>query len=132
MFDTSAAVQGVQLSTLPPPLPITTTVTSYEPGHFALTLSAPAPRNSALVVSENFYPGWKATVNGKAVPVERADFVLMGVALPEQATRVEFTFASGTYERGKWITLIALAIAILAAIGGAVRDRRPGIAASHG
>lgn len=132
MFDTSAAVQGMQLSTLPDLLPITTTVTSYEPGHFALTLSAPAPRNSALVVSENFYPGWKASVNGKAVPVERADFVLMGVALPEKATHVEFTFASTTYERGKWITLIALGLAILAGIGGAVWDRRPGIARSHG
>jgi hypothetical protein len=124
IFDTASKVAAEQVTKLPEPLPITTTVTTYEPGHIALTLSAPAPKGSALVVSENYYPGWHATVDGKPATVDRADLVLMGVPLPEGAKQVELTFSSDTYARGKAITLAAIAIALLAMAAGAVLDRR--------
>jgi hypothetical protein len=118
LFDTSSKVDGVQATSLPAPLAITTHVDKYEPGHIALTLSAPAPKGAALVVSENFYPGWRATVDGKPVNAERADYVLIGVPLPEGAKKVELTFASDTYARGKAITLVALAISVIAVVAG--------------
>jgi uncharacterized membrane protein YfhO len=105
---------------------MTTTVTKYEPGHVTLTLSEPAPKGSALVVAENFYPGWRATVDGKPATVERADLVLMGVPLPEGARNVELTFKSDTYETGKLVTIVAILAAIALAAGGAVLARRPG------
>jgi hypothetical protein len=126
LFDSSSKVPGMQLTALPTPLTITTNVTKYEPGHFALTLSQPAPKGSALVVSENFYPGWHVTVDGKPASVERADLVLMGVPLPEGARQMEFTYSSDVYARGKAITLVALALSLIAALAGAVMDRRSG------
>ena len=124
IFDTSSKVPAEQVSKLPEPLAITTNVTSYEPGHVALTLSAPAPKGSALVVSENFYPGWQATVDGKPATVDRADLVLMGVPLPEGARQVELTFASETYARGKAVTLAALFLTLLAMGAGAALDAK--------
>ncbi|MBI3566858.1 MAG: YfhO family protein [Gemmatimonadetes bacterium] len=124
IFDTSSKVQGEQVTKLPEPLTLTSNVTTYEPGHIALTLSGPAPKGSALVVSENYYPGWHATVDGKPATVDRADLVLMGIPLPEGATKVELTFASDTYARGKAVTLAAIALALLAMAAGAVLDRR--------
>ncbi len=124
IFDTSSKASASAITRLPDSLAITTKVTTYEPGHIALTLSEPAPAGSALVVSENFYPGWTATVDGKATPVERADLVLMGIALPTGAKQVELTFKSESYETGKMITLAALALALIAAIGGAALERR--------
>ena len=124
LFDTSSKVEAVQLAVLPAPLDIKTRVTAYDAGHIALTLSAPAPKGSALVVSENYYPGWRVKIDGKPGNVERADLVLMGVPLPEGAREVELTFTSDSYETGKRVTLAAILLSVLAMLGGAVMDRR--------
>lgn len=124
LFDAASSVEGVQLTALPASLALTTHTETYEPGHIVLTLSAPAPKGSALVVSENYYPGWRASVDGKPAVVERANLVLIGVPLPEGARRVELTFASDSYARGKTITLAALVLSVLLAIGGALAGLR--------
>src|ERR1035437_5430532 len=118
IFDTSSKVPAAQITALPAPLGTTTYVDSYAPGHMALRLSDPAPKRSALGVSENFYPGWRATVDGKPAPVERADLTLIGIPLPEGARQVELNFSSDSYLRGKEITLVAQALSILALIAG--------------
>ncbi len=118
IFDTASHVTAAKVSSLPEPLNATTHVDLYEPGHIKLTLSAPAPKGSALVVSENYYPGWHATVDGTPATAERADLTLIGVALPEGARKVELTFSSDTYKEGKAITLAAIALAIMAALAG--------------
>ncbi len=125
LFDTSARVRaaaGVQA--LQAPIPATTSVSHYEPGNVRIDLAAPAPDGTSLIVSENFYPGWKATVDGKPAAIGRADYTLIGVELPAGARRVELTFTSPTYERGKLITLIAVVLGILMLVFGALRDRR--------
>ena len=118
LFEPSAKVEGIQASALPAPLALATHVDRYEPGHIEVTLSEPAPKGSALVVSENYYPGWSATVDGKRAEVDRADYVLIGVPLPEGAKSVVLTFRSAAFETGKQLTLAALGLAILAALAG--------------
>ncbi len=125
LFDTSAqvaAAQGVQA--LPAPLSLTTTVQRYEAGHVQIALSGPAPAGSSLIVSENFYPGWVATADGKAARIGRADYTLIGVELPEGARNVELVFTSPAYQRGKTITWIAIVVGILMLGAGMWRDRR--------
>ena len=125
LFDTSANVTvspGVQA--LPPPLTVGTSVRHYEPGRVQIDLSAPAPQGSSLVVSENYYPGWKATVDGKAARIGRADYSLIGVDLPTGARSIELVFTSPSYERGKTITWVAIAIGVLMLGAGIWRDRR--------
>lgn len=123
LFDTSAAVQGQQISALPAPLSIKAQVTRYDPGHITVHLDQAAPRGSALVVSENYYPGWQAMVDGKPAAVGRADYVLTGVALPAGARTIDLTFHSAAYELGKTVTLTALALAILAMLAGLLTPR---------
>ncbi len=125
LFDPSSKVQGENITTAPAPLAMTAHVDKYEPGHIALTFSAPAPKGSALVVSENFYPGWRATIDGKPAEAERADLTLIGVPLPEGARKVELSFSSDTYARGKSITLAAIALSILAVLAGLFMPVRP-------
>ena len=125
LFDTSADVRattGVQA--LPEPLAVTTTVSHYEPGKVRIDLSAPAPAGASLVVSENYYPGWKATVDGKPAPIGRADYTFIGVELPAGARTVALDFTSPTYERGKVITWIAIVAGLLMLAAGTWRDRR--------
>ena len=124
LFDSAAPVTGRTPSSLPGPLATKVNVTRFEPGRISLALDAPAPGGSALIVSENYYPGWKATVNGQAANVGRADYTLIGVELPAGARTVELSFESGPYHTGKAVTLAALGLATLWWLAGLFWERR--------
>ena len=124
LVDSAAPVEGPQISAMPAPTGIEVHTVSYAPGHIVLQLAKPAPSGSALVVSENYYPGWTATADGKDAIVVRTDYSLMGVVLPTGATRVNLTFTSPAFERGKMVTLIALALSVAGIAAGLALDRR--------
>jgi hypothetical protein len=129
LFDTAAAVAVQPVpQQLPAPLDLRPRVTAREPGRVSITLDRPAPAGSALVVSENFYPGWTARVDGRPVPVGRADLTLIGVPLTTGARSVELRFTSPRYERGRAITVGVLLLATLLTGAGLVSDRRRALA----
>jgi uncharacterized membrane protein YfhO len=76
------------------------------------------------MVSENYYPGWRATVDDRPAVVGRADVSLIGVALPEGGRRIQLTFVNEPYMTGRLVTRIAVALAMVLWLIGAVRDRR--------
>ena len=124
IIDTGAAIQVAPLPGVPAPSGIVAQVKRFDAGAIDVSLSAPAPAGSALVVSENFYPGWRAIVDGSEVPAVRANFNLIGIALPAGAREVEVRFTDPAYGTGRTITLIAALIALAAAVAGVVLDRR--------
>lgn len=125
LFDTSANVRvSAGVKALPAPLNQTATVTHYAPGNVSMNLSAPAPDSATLVVSENYYPGWMATVDGRPAKIGRADYTMIGVELPPGARNIELTFTSPTYQKGKIITWIAIAIGLILTALGLWTDRR--------
>src|SRR5260221_2535054 len=89
------------------PTTISASTAGYGPGHAVITLAAPAPEGSTLVVSENFYPGWRALVDGKAGNAFRADFNLIGVPLPAGARTVGLHFPDDARDTGKSNTIRA-------------------------
>jgi hypothetical protein len=125
IFDSATAVptQAVPAQ-LPAALDLTVRLTAREPGRLAFSLDAPAPAGATLLVSENYYPGWTASVDGRPALVGRADYTLLGVPLPAGARQVVLTFTSPRYETGKAVTLGVLALAMLAIGAGLVLDRR--------
>ncbi|MGH9418585.1 MAG: YfhO family protein, partial [Thermoanaerobaculia bacterium] len=108
----------------PVPLPFGSRVNHYAPGNVSISLAGPAPAGSALIVSENYYPGWHATVDGKPAPIGRADYSLIGVQLPAGGRNIELWFDNSTYERGKIITLLALAAAAALIFFGTAKERK--------
>lgn len=124
LVDSAAPVSGPPIAAMPPATGIDVHTVSYAPGHVVLELAKPAPAGSALVVSENYYPGWVAMEDGKPAPVVRAEYSLMGVVLQSGARRVELTFTSPAYKRGKTLTLLALGLSIVGIAAGAAADRR--------
>ena len=100
-------------------------MTRYDPGHIALELSAPAPAGSALVVSENYFPGWTVSIDGRPpIPAIRTDYTFLGVPLPAGATRVSLDFHDPAYGKGKTVTFVAILLALVAVVAGALLDRR--------
>lgn len=124
VFDSSAMVQGRELTTLPDPLSVKVAVTKYAPGRVSLELDAPAPDGSALMVSENWYPGWTATVDGQPATIGRAAVSLMGVPLPAGARKIDLTFTNPAYETGKSVTWVAVGLAVMLQLLGLALDRR--------
>ena len=128
IIDSAASIPTQALNALPAPLTTTANVTRYDPGHIATQLTSPAPSGAALVVSENYYPGWTATVDGKPAPVVRADFNLIGVPLPAGASNVTLDFADPAYRSGKLVTILATLIALGWAAAGIFTERRRRVA----
>ncbi len=124
VFNDSVPLHLPAPTALPAPLPISAATSAYSPGHATITLSGPAPAASALVVSENYFPGWTAKVDGRAQPLFRADYNLIGVPLAAGARTIELSFQDPAYGPGKGITIVAALAALLALGVGVVLDRR--------
>ncbi|MBY0491965.1 MAG: YfhO family protein [Gemmatimonadaceae bacterium] len=88
------------------------TVSDWRAGAMKVSVAPAATAPSMLVVAENWFPDWQATVNGKTVSVTRVDHALLGVELPAGASEVTLTFDSPTYRTGKIISLVALLVAL--------------------
>jgi hypothetical protein len=126
IVDSSATqIQASSIETLPAPATTRATVTSMTPGRYDIALDQPAVAGQALVVSENYFPGWSATADGKSAALARTNYNLIGVALPAGARSIQLRFDDAAYEKGKVVTLIAVACSlVLWGIGLAVARRR--------
>ena len=124
VIDSSSNVPSQTLTALPEPVSVTPKVTRYDAGHIALELSAPAPAGTALVVSENYFPGWTASVDGRPAATVRTDYTFIGVPLPAGARKIQLDYHDPAYARGKAITLVAVLLALAMTAGGALADRR--------
>ena len=95
-------------------------LTSYEPERVVATTSA--DRRSLLVLTDTFYPGWKAAVDGREVPLERVNYFLRGVAVPPGAHRVEMRYEPASFRAG-WIISLTTALALVTAMVLGARRR---------
>lgn len=72
-----------------------------------------------LVLSDTYYPGWTATVNGEAAEIVRADFFLRAVPLGGEGRHdVVFEFAPRENRLGALVTLGALLVVGLGVVAG--------------
>jgi hypothetical protein len=93
-------------------------------GDASVTATVTAPAPSVLVVSQYFYPGWQAQLDGRAVPVLQADGVLQGVAVPPGTHRIALRYSPRTYRVGRDVSLASLAVALGLLAAGVVTARR--------
>jgi hypothetical protein len=84
----------------------TAKITAYEPNR--LSIETNAETATVLVVSEMYYPGWQATVDGQAAPIHVADYLLRAIALPAGSHQVEMHYAAPAARNGALISLSTL------------------------
>jgi hypothetical protein len=65
-----------------------------------------------LVQRESWYPGWRARVDGRDEPVQRADVLFRAVALSPGEHDVEVYFQSDAFARGALISVVGVLIAL--------------------
>lgn len=92
-------------------------LTKYSPTD--LTFKSENRSGGFAVFSENWYPeGWKATIDGEEVPIERANYSLRGLYVPPGKHRIEFTFDPPVIEKGSYLMLGSNLIIVILLLGG--------------
>jgi hypothetical protein len=94
-------------------------IVTYEPDR--VTIDANLTRPGVVVLGDNWYPGWKAKVDGKDVDVERVDYVLRGTVAGTGHHRVEYRYQPASWRIG-WIVSLLSALALAGAV--AITRRR--------
>jgi hypothetical protein len=109
--------------TAPAAATVKATLAKWQPGAMTVKLDGSDTRTTYLLVAENWYPDWRAVVDGKLAPTMRADGALLSVALPPGAKQVELVFDVKEYHTGRMITLLCL-LGAAGLIGAGVLQRK--------
>jgi hypothetical protein len=72
------------------------------------TFRVQAKGRGLLVVSEVFYPGWYASIDGRPAPISRVDGILRGVVVPDGPSTVTFEYRPRSVRIGAALSLAAL------------------------
>jgi hypothetical protein len=99
----------------------TVKILSYEPEH--VVISANLAQEGYLVLSDAYYPGWQALVDGLETPIHRANLLFRAVYLPAGQHRVEFIYAPLSFKLGAVISLATL-FGLVAGLAFQVRGQR--------
>lgn len=61
-----------------------------------------------LILTDSYYPGWQAIMDGRETPIYRADYSFRAVSIPEGRHKVSFIYRPQSLKMGAAISLIAL------------------------
>ena len=127
IFTPDQPVTPAPIREMPPPSPARATVTAWQPGQMTIALNPAPPAPSYVLVAENWYPDWQATVDGAPAVALRGNYSLLTVPVPAGAKRVELAFRSHAYETGRLISLLSLGVLFALALApAAIRRKRNG------
>jgi len=74
-----------------------------------MSMDVDAASPGLLVLSEMYYPGWVARVNGRVAKIYQVDGALRGVAVSGGANRVELSYEPFSFRAGAALSLLTLA-----------------------
>ena len=86
------------------------TITNYDLN--TVTIATDSPVAGFVLLTDNYYPGWVATVDGKPAKLYRADYTLRAVPVPEGKHMVIFRYAPVTFTVGSITTGIGALVSL--------------------
>jgi hypothetical protein len=87
---------------------------SYEADSMSMDVNTTG--TALLVVSEVFYPGWKATVNGQAAEIHKTDGALRGIVVPGGTSRVVFEYVPVSFYTGAVLSILTMGGVVVACV----------------
>ncbi len=84
--------------------------TSYNTN--SMSLNVTSPKDGFLVLSEIYYPGWNAYIDGTPQTIYRANWNQRVIPLRAGTHHVEVRFESASFKKGAWITMVTLVVCI--------------------
>ncbi len=105
--ETATGIEPPRLDSLPPPSNSRAQVTHWEPGAMTVRMDPVPDKDSYLVVSENWFPDWHATVDGRPARALRGQGALLAVPVPRGSHEVGLAYVRDTYNKGRLMTLLS-------------------------
>lgn len=87
-----------------------------------ISLKAAMSCDGMLVLSDTFYPGWRATVDGVPVEIHQVNVAMRGVVVPRGVHEVVFRYRPRSVMAGVALTLSGIAAVALLVLAGRRRD----------
>jgi len=81
---------------------------SYKPNEETLRISVDSDK--ILVVSETFYPGWKAFLDGQEIKIYRANYAFRAVFIPRGEHQLRMVYDPISFKLGSWLSLLGILI----------------------
>lgn len=119
---TTAFVESARPPVPEGPLQGNAQVTRYEPDRVSVRTTASRP--ALLVLADNWYKDWHATVDGRHAEILRTNHAFRGVVVPQGTHEVEFHFHSRELYNGFHVYVAGLAVLALYGLFLLVRSRR--------
>lgn len=69
-----------------------------------------------VVLSDIWYPGWKAYLDDKPVKLYRANYTFRAIEVPKGLHKVRFSYEPISFRLGSWLSLVTILALILATI----------------
>jgi len=124
VLPSNSPVTPPPLRGLPPASPSRARVTAWDAGKMSIELE-PAPRDSSYVlIGENWYLDWRVSIDGRPGQVLRGDHALLTIPVGPNARRLELSYYSRSFARGKMIALFTLVLVIAGFIAPPIVERR--------
>ena len=98
--------------------------THRSPNRLALDVTTERP--ALLVVADNWFPAWRARVDGEDAPVLRAYHTLRAVPVPAGTHTVEMVYDSRVVGRSLLLSILLTFGLVGATVEQMVRERRSG------
>ncbi len=89
-----------------------------------LEISAQADHPCVLVISEIYYPDWKAEINGERREIIRADYCLRALKLEKGDHKITLEYDSSVIRSSLILSVSALVLSLLMGTAGWIRQRR--------
>ncbi|MDD5686302.1 MAG: YfhO family protein [Elusimicrobia bacterium] len=61
-----------------------------------------------LVLTDSFYPGWKAFIDGQETKIYKADYIFRAVEVPPDRHLIRFAYKPYYFIVGKWVSVFSL------------------------
>ena len=99
---------GLRIVTPPSQFAVPIKVVEEAPGRVVLDLARREP--GWLLVSQTWYPGWRATLNGEQAEVLRANYAFQAIEVPPGQWRLELWYSPDSWRLGVALFWIGLAL----------------------
>ncbi len=91
--------------------PESVSILQYKPNKIVVKVNA--TNNNLLFLSDTYYPGWKAYIDGRQSTIYRADYAFRSVFVPAGEHKIDFIYNPFSFQLGLWTSIVSVLLLVI-------------------